>query len=179
MATYVVGFEEETYRDYVHGLKQLLSYDPDQIQLLYVTPHRWTPYFHFAADRQVIQAEQQKWDYKHQVLSTRHMPPWRVLMWVKFIEAIMQLRPRSLWRVMAHHDLSIRDAMRWYYRIGRRVWFYEIWNFLFREKRQRDGLTLKEFWGMPQAGETEATEGMTKRSGISLPNGASETSALT
>jgi anaerobic magnesium-protoporphyrin IX monomethyl ester cyclase len=179
MATYVVGFEEETYRDYVHGLKQLLSYDPDQIQLLYVTPHRWTPYFHFAADRQVIQAEQQKWDYKHQVLSTRHMPPWRVLMWVKFIEAVMQLRPRSLWRVMAHHDLSIRDAMRWYYRIGRRVWFYEIWNFLFREKRQRDSLTLKEFWGMPQAGETEATEGMTKRNGISLPNGASETSALT
>jgi len=54
MATYVVGFEEETDRDYWRGLKQLLSYDPDQIQLLYVTPHRWTPYFHMAADRRVI-----------------------------------------------------------------------------------------------------------------------------
>ena len=45
MATWVVGFEEETDRDYWRGLRQLLSYDPDQIQLLYVTPHRWTPFF--------------------------------------------------------------------------------------------------------------------------------------
>jgi len=87
---------------------------------------------------------------------------------------------------MAHHDLAIRDAMRWYYRIGRRVWFYEIWHFLFCEKRQRDGLTLKEFWGTSQADEAEATEGMTKRSGIhapldslNLPGSANKTSALT
>jgi anaerobic magnesium-protoporphyrin IX monomethyl ester cyclase len=40
MATYVIGFEEETDKDYWHSLRQLLSYDPDQIQLLYVTPHR-------------------------------------------------------------------------------------------------------------------------------------------
>lgn len=145
MAAYVVGFEEETYRDYVHGLKQLLSYDPDQIQLLYVTPHRWTPYFRLAAERQVIQTDQQKWDYKHQVLSTRHMPPWQVLMWVKFIEAVMQLRPRSLRRVIAHHDLSIRDAMRWYYRIGRRVWFYEIGKFLFESGVKRMALRLQSF----------------------------------
>jgi radical SAM superfamily enzyme YgiQ (UPF0313 family) len=51
MATWVVGFEEETHRDYVRGIKQLLSYDPDQLQMLYVTPHRWTPYFRIAADR--------------------------------------------------------------------------------------------------------------------------------
>ena len=49
MATWVVGFEEETDRDYWRGLRQLLSYDPDQIQMLYVTPHRWTPYFRLAA----------------------------------------------------------------------------------------------------------------------------------
>jgi anaerobic magnesium-protoporphyrin IX monomethyl ester cyclase len=89
MATYVVGFEEETDRDYWHGLKQLLSYDPDQIQMLYVTPHRWTPYFRMAAERRVIQTDKRRWDYKHQVLATRHMPPWRVLIWVKFIEAVM------------------------------------------------------------------------------------------
>jgi hypothetical protein len=38
MATWVVGFEEETDRDHWRGLRQLLSYDPDQVQLLYVTP---------------------------------------------------------------------------------------------------------------------------------------------
>ncbi|BAR56752.1 Mg-protoporphyrin IX monomethyl ester oxidativecyclase 66kD subunit [Bradyrhizobium diazoefficiens] len=54
MATWVVGFEEETDRDHWRGLKQLLAYDPDQVQLLYVTPHRWTPYFRLAAERRVI-----------------------------------------------------------------------------------------------------------------------------
>ncbi|MCP4539667.1 MAG: magnesium-protoporphyrin IX monomethyl ester anaerobic oxidative cyclase [Chloroflexi bacterium] len=158
MATYVVGFEEETHRDYLRGLRQLFSYDPDQIQMLYVTPHRWTPYFRTAADRRVIQTDQQKWDYKHQVLATRHMPPWLVLTWVKFIEAVMQLRPRSLRRVIAHPDLAIRDAMRWYYRIGRRVWPFEIWNFFVRDQRQKDGPTLAEFWGTPQDREAMATE---------------------
>lgn len=162
MATYVVGFEEETDRDYWRGLKQLLSYDPDQIQLLYVTPHRWTRYFRTAADRQVIQTDKRRWDYKHQVLATRHMPPWRVLMWVKFIEAVMQLRPRSLWRVMAHHDLPIRDAMRWYYHIGRQVWPFEIWDFI-RGQHQKDGPTLAEFWGAPQDSEEEAMKSSSER----------------
>jgi anaerobic magnesium-protoporphyrin IX monomethyl ester cyclase len=153
MATYVVGFEEETHRDFVRGLKQLLSYDPDQIQLLYLTPHRWTPYFRTAAERRVVQTDRRKWDYKHQVLATRHIPAWRVLMWVKFIEAVMQLRPRSLWRVIAHPDRAIRDALRWYYRIGRRVWPYEIKNFLFRDQHQKNGPTLADFWGPPQDGE--------------------------
>ncbi len=156
MATYVVGFEEETTRDYWRGLKQLLTYDPDQIQLLYVTPHRWTPYFRTIAERRVIQTDQRKWDYKHQVLSTRRIPPWLVLIWVKFIEAVLQLRPRSLWRVIAHHDPQMRNAMRWYYRIGRRVWFYEIWNFFFREHHPKDGPALAEFWGGPHGGKENA-----------------------
>jgi anaerobic magnesium-protoporphyrin IX monomethyl ester cyclase len=150
MATYVVGFEEETHRDYWHGLKQLLSYDPDQIQLLYVTPHRWTQFFEDSAERQVIQKDKRKWDYKHQVLATRHMPAWMVLIWVKFIEAVMQLRPQSLRRVFAHSDLPIRAAMKWYYRIGRRVWLYEIWSFFLRDQPQQIGITLSKFWGVPQ-----------------------------
>ncbi len=139
MATYVVGFEEERDADYWRGLRQLLSYDPDQIQLLYVTPHRWTPYFQTAAGRRVIQPDISKWDYKHQVLATRHMRPWRVLLWVKFIEAVIQLRPRSLRRVLAHPDLPIRAAMKWYYRIGRQVWPYEMRNFLLPGSLPKEG----------------------------------------
>lgn len=156
MATWVVGFEEETNRDYWNGLKQLLAYDPDQIQLMYVTPHRWTPFFRLAAERQVIQLDQKKWDYKHQVLSTRFMAPWRVLMWVKFIELVMQLRPKSLWRLFTHPDLPIRDCIRWYYRVGRRVLFFEINNFLFRDRHHKNGPTLAEFWGAPQDEEENA-----------------------
>ena len=153
MATYVVGFEEETYRDYLHGLKQIFSYDPDQIQTLYVTPHRWTPYYRMASERRVILTDKKKWDYKHQVLATRYMSPWKVLFWVKLIEAVVQLRPRSIWRVIAHPDLAIRAAMRWYYQIGRRVWFYEIWNSFSRDKQIQNGPKLHDFWGAPQDNE--------------------------
>ena len=105
MATWVVGFEEERDRDYLRGLQQLLRYDPDQIQMLYATPHRWTPLFAAEKHRRVVQTDQSKWDYKHQVLATRHVPAWRVILWVKLIEVIMQMR-RELGRVCC----SIRIA---------------------------------------------------------------------
>ncbi|WP_298967016.1 magnesium-protoporphyrin IX monomethyl ester anaerobic oxidative cyclase [uncultured Methylobacterium sp.] len=155
MATWVVGFEEETDRDYWRGLRQLLSYDPDQIQMLYVTPHRWTPYFRLAAGRRVIHPDRRLWDYKHQVLATRRVPPWRVLLWVKLIEAVLQGRPRALLRGLLHPDRGLRHAMRWYTRMGRRVWPHEIRGFL-RGGRLRDGPTVAEFWGEPLDGEEEA-----------------------
>jgi anaerobic magnesium-protoporphyrin IX monomethyl ester cyclase len=149
MATWVVGFEEETDVDHWRGLKQLLSYDPDQIQFLYVTPHRWTPYYRQTVDRRVIQTDQRRWDYKHQVLATRHMPPWRVLLWVKFTEAVLQARPKALYRTYFQPDREQRHAMRWYTSIGRRVWPYEIIRFL-QEKLIRGGPTVSELWGSPQ-----------------------------
>jgi anaerobic magnesium-protoporphyrin IX monomethyl ester cyclase len=156
MATWVVGFEEETDADHWRGLRQLLSYDPDQIRILYVTPHRWTPYFRLAAGRRVIQTDRRRWDYKHQVLATRHLPPWRVLAWVKLAEVVLQARPRALARTLFHPDPALRHAMRWYARMGRRVWFHEIRSFLFRDRRVADGPTVAAFWGAPQAGEEEA-----------------------
>ena len=175
MATYVVGFEEETDKDYWRSLRQRLTYDPDQIQLLYVTPHHWTPYCEMAADRRVIQMDLAKWDYKHQVLATRHMAPWRVLTWVKFIEAVMQFRPRALRRLYAHPDLAFRDAMRWYYQIGRQVWPYEIRNFIFRDRRQRHGLTPAEFWDLhysPKARDRRAFRHTLVQPVISMDAGA-------
>jgi anaerobic magnesium-protoporphyrin IX monomethyl ester cyclase len=145
MATFVVGFEEERDVDYLRGMRRLLSYDPDQIQLLYATPHHWTAFSDEEAGRRVIQPDLRKWDYKHQVLATRHVPPWRVLLWVKVIEAVMQGRPRSLLRLFAHPDRPIRDAIRWYYRIGQKVWPYEIAQFVLREKRTGHGSSLAAF----------------------------------
>jgi anaerobic magnesium-protoporphyrin IX monomethyl ester cyclase len=156
MATWVVGFEEERDADYWRGMRQLLAYDPDQIQMLYVTPHRWTPYFRIAAARRVIQLDQRRWDYKHQLLATRHVPPWRVLLWVKLTEAILPGRPKAFYRTFLQRDRGLRDAMRWYARIGRRVWPYEIRNFLFRDRHTKDGPTLTEYWGVPQDAEEEA-----------------------
>ncbi len=156
MATWVAGFEEDTDRDLWRGLKQLLAYDPDQIQALYVTPHRWTPYFRIAAERCVIQTDQRRWDYKHQVLATRHMPPWRLLLWVKLIEAAVQLRPRALFRTFFQRDARLRWAMHWYTQMGRRVWPYELKNFFLRDRRLTAGPTLRAFWGDPQDAEEQS-----------------------
>jgi anaerobic magnesium-protoporphyrin IX monomethyl ester cyclase len=153
MATWVVGFEEETSADHVRGIRQLLSYDPDQVQLLYVTPHRWTPFFGLAKHRRVIQTNRERWDYKHQVLATRHLRPWQVLAWVKLTEVILQTRPRALWRTFLQPDAELRHAMRWYSRMGGRVWPFEIRNFFFRDTRTDVGPTLEEMWGAPQEHE--------------------------
>jgi anaerobic magnesium-protoporphyrin IX monomethyl ester cyclase len=155
MATWVVGFEEETDADHWRGLRQLLSYDPDQIQMLYVTPHRWTPFFRIAAERVVIRIDRSKWDYKHQVLATRHMPPWRTFLWFKFTEMVLQTRPKALYRTFLHPDPGLRHAMRWYSQMGRRVWPHEIFAFL-RDALDRNGPTLQSYWGIPQDDEENA-----------------------
>jgi anaerobic magnesium-protoporphyrin IX monomethyl ester cyclase len=101
---YVVGFEEERDRDYFHGLRQLLSYDPDQIS-------------------------------------------WRVFLWLKLTEAILQLRPRALGRVMAHRDNGIRKSLRWCYTVGGRAWLFEVRSFFQRGCDLGVGMTLERFWG--------------------------------
>lgn len=172
MATWVVGFEEEKDADYWRVLRQLISYDPDQIQSVYVTPHRWTPFFTDAAHREVIQGDQTKWDYKHQVLATRYVPPWRVFLWVKFIEFIVQARPKALWRLWTLKDPKIRHAHRWYYQMGRRVWFHEVFGFIFRDRRWKTGPSLEAFWGKTLAHEEEALSRKPRKNATVLPIGS-------
>lgn len=156
MATWVAGFSDQTDRDLFHGLKQVISYDPDQIQALYVTPHRWTPYHREAEEREIVQTDKTKWDYKHQVLAMQRIPPWRLFLWVKFIEAVVQLRPRALRRLFWNPDPKIRHAIRWYYRMGRRVWLYELFGFFYRDRTRTAGITVKQFLGAVQDNEEEA-----------------------
>ncbi|MFH1660791.1 MAG: magnesium-protoporphyrin IX monomethyl ester anaerobic oxidative cyclase [Pseudomonadota bacterium] len=162
MATYVVGFEEESDRHYWHSLKQLLRYDPDQIQLLYATPLRWTSYFSSVAHREVVQPDTRLWDYKHQVLASPGMPPWRMLLWVKGIEVAMQLRPQALLRTFLNRDPEFRHAMQWYVQMGRRVWFREVGEFIFGLRPRSTGVRLADFRGagygarpMPEPGLAE------------------------
>jgi anaerobic magnesium-protoporphyrin IX monomethyl ester cyclase len=150
MATWVV--EEETERDL---LRQLLS-------TIRIRSRRST---HPIAGRRTFASQavdafvlidQRRWDYKHQVPAARYMAPWRLNFCVKFIELVLQSRRRALWRLVAHRGPKIRHAIRWYYRMGRRVWFHEIWNFLSRDRREKDGPTLAQFWGEPQEAEEES-----------------------
>ena len=147
MATYVVGFSEERTKDFYNSFRQLLSYDPDQIQLLYVTPHRWTPFFHDVKEKEIIQSDQRYWDYKHQVLRMKHLHPLVVIFYVKLIEILLQTRPKAVLRLLFHKESRLRSAMRWYTNIGRRVWLWEWWQFLFVNKHDESGKTAGEFWG--------------------------------
>lgn len=146
MATYVVGFGEEKIMDFYYSLKQLLSYDPDQVQILYVTPHKWTPYYEEVKDHEIVLTDQRKWDYKHQVLKTKFLKPWIVIILVKLMEIVMQTRPVALKRLFFHKDARLRSAMRWYTGIGKRVWFWELYQFFFVTKLTNEKIRMKEFW---------------------------------
>lgn len=151
LCTFAVGFEEETDGDYWRLLRHLLSYDPDQVMSVYATPHRWTPFHGQSAHRRVVQTDLTLWDYKHQVLETPRVPALRVFLWVKLIEAVLQLRPRALWRIWLQPDPDLRHAQRWYTRMGRGVWLHEFRDWLTRPARP--GQTVAAFWGEDQLPE--------------------------
>jgi len=152
---HIVGFEQETDLDLFRGLRMLLDYDPDQVNAMYVTPHRWTPFYRESLDRQVVEIDRSRWDYRHQVLGTK-IPAWRVFVWVKMIEVILQLRPRALWRVLTHRDRAIRKSLRWCYNVGRRAWLFEVREYLLFHSRRVQGVTVAKFWGSPQDHEEQA-----------------------
>jgi anaerobic magnesium-protoporphyrin IX monomethyl ester cyclase len=174
MATWVVGFEEDSIADLWRGFRQLLSYDPDQIQALYVTPHRWTPFFRLARGRTVIQPDQRKWDYKHQVLHMKHFRPWMLLLCVKAIEVAVQARPKALARILFHADPEQRHSMRWYTKMGRRVWFHELAEFFLKTPLLRNGPSLEAFWGKPQDAEEESMTLPARKAAFNLSGNAGQ-----
>lgn len=130
LCTFAIGFAEETDRDYWRLLRHLLRYDPDQVMSIFATPHRWTPFFDVVKDTPVITQDLRDWDYKHQVMAVKSVPSWRVFIWVKLIELVLQGRPKAIWRTYLHPDPNIRHAMQWYGRMGKRVVLREVWEFM-------------------------------------------------
>jgi anaerobic magnesium-protoporphyrin IX monomethyl ester cyclase len=94
------------------------------------------------------------------------MPPWRLLLWVKTIEAAVQLRPKAIWRTFFRRDVRLKHSMRWYTEMGRRVWLYELKNFFLRDRRLRNGPTLRDFWGDPQDAEEQSMVVLSRRGAL-------------
>lgn len=135
MVSCVIGFYENSDRDFLKTLIQLLRYDPDQIQLIYATPHNWTDFYHDVKENAIVQENLNLWDYKHQVMDCSNVPSWRVFAWFKLIEAILQLRPKAILRHFFKKDSNFTYAMRWYSSVGRRVWLHEVLEFIFMTKQ--------------------------------------------
>ena len=82
---HIVGFEEETWSTFRTALRQLRLYGGDYLNAMYVTPHAWTPFGEEVRGRGVVQLDQAKWDYRHQILAQKHLAPgsfsWRRSGW--------------------------------------------------------------------------------------------------
>ena len=65
----------------------------------------------------------------------------------------MQARPKAILRTLFMGDRDFLQGMRWYVKMGRRVWLHEVWEFLFKTKIMKNGPTLKEFYGASLASQ--------------------------
>lgn len=147
MLGHIVGFEEERFADYGRAIRQVSLYDPDLLNAMYVTPHRWSDWTEQNADRTVIQKDRSKWDYRNQLLSSRHLSAHAIFWLVKLMELAVHGRPRALLRVLAHPDRELRAHLRWCFRYSFRVWRAEVVEFLRRPPDRRSTMTLAEWFG--------------------------------
>jgi anaerobic magnesium-protoporphyrin IX monomethyl ester cyclase len=154
----IFGFNNERYSDYRATLRHLYHYDPDLVNAMFVTPHRWTAFYAENALRPVIEDDLEKWDYRHQVLATDSLKPWQTFLTVKVVEALMHLRPRFLYRLIRYPDYSIRYALRWCVKNASRVWLDELVEFLFCSESAKHRPTLTATRGRPIIREREVLQ---------------------
>ncbi len=132
IAGQVTGLEHDSWKTGFQAYRHLLSYDPDFLNVMYVTPFDWTPFWSENVGREVVENDSTKWDFRHQVLATRHLKPWQLFLMVKLIELIFHLRPKHLFRMFAHPDKELRSQIRWCTLNAGIVWMAEIQEFSLR-----------------------------------------------
>ena len=128
---HIVGFGGETRSTFRTALRQLRLYDGDYLDAMYVTPHAWTPFGAESRNRQVVEPDQAKWDYRHQVLAQDGMRPWQLFLAVKWLELRFHLTPRRLLGMFFGADRLRRRQRRWVFRHIAAVWLAEVFEFLF------------------------------------------------
>ncbi|XUY26040.1 B12-binding domain-containing radical SAM protein [Agrobacterium sp. rho-8.1] len=147
MLGHIVGFEEERFADYLRALRQISLYDPDLLNAMYLTPHSWSDWTAENGERRVIETDRSKWDYRHQLLSSRHLSPAMIFAMVKLLEVAVHCRPRALLRILFHRDRELRKHMRWSFRFSFRVWRAEIAEFIRQPPPKTGRMTLAEWFG--------------------------------
>lgn len=127
---HIVGFEDETWSTFRTALSQLTHYDGSYVNAMYVTPHSWTAFGEKAQKRDVVQRDQRKWDYRHQVLAQKHLRPWQLFVAVKWLELCFHLRPSRLWAILRERDPLRRRQWLWTYFHVALVWIAEVVEFV-------------------------------------------------
>ena len=134
---HIVGFKDETWASLRATRSRLARYEGDWLNAMYVTPHDWTPFGREAMLGEVVESDQTRWDYRHQVLGQQYLKPWQLFLWVKWLELWFHLRPSRLWARFTARGRFRRWQLFWVlWHIGR-VWLGEVLEFVGRAIRKR------------------------------------------
>src|SRR5205814_1467494 len=99
---------------------------------------RGTPTGRAASRRALVEPDQRKWDYRHQVLAQRYLRPWQLFAWVKWFELWFHLRPSRLCGMLRGRDRFRRRQSRWVFCHIGLVWLSEVLEFLSDRLLRRD-----------------------------------------
>jgi len=127
---HIVGLEDETLARFRTALRQLAAYDGSYLNAMYVTPHAWTQFGRAVQGRPLVQVDQQKWDYRHQVLAQNRLRPWQLFAAVKWLELCYHLRPHRLGEILRERDRQRQRQWLWTYLHVGSVWLAEVMEFL-------------------------------------------------
>jgi anaerobic magnesium-protoporphyrin IX monomethyl ester cyclase len=133
----VVGLKEETWGSFNRTLRELVRYDSDWMNIMYVTPHAWTEFGESALC--ATEPDLSKWDYRHPVVRQQRMRPWQLIAAAKWLELRFHMRPGKLWRMATTRDPFYRKELFCAMRHTTPVWvaelFESMWWALFRAGR--------------------------------------------
>jgi anaerobic magnesium-protoporphyrin IX monomethyl ester cyclase len=128
---HIVGLADDSWASFHAAAQQLRLYDGDFLNAMYVTPHSWTQFGLEAQNRRLVQQDQQKWDYRHQVLGQKHLNPWQVFLAVKWLELSFHLHPSRLIKMFRLRDRFTRQQLSWSLFHISLVWLAEVCEFVF------------------------------------------------
>jgi anaerobic magnesium-protoporphyrin IX monomethyl ester cyclase len=141
---HVIGFAEEKPASLRAIQTRLAAYQADWLNAMYVTPHSWTEFSRQTQGRPLIEPDQRYWDYRHQVLGQKHLTPWQLFWWVKWMELWFHLRPRRLRAILGTRNRFRRRQLLWVLLHTGLVWLGEVFEFLAHALALRWRRRLKE-----------------------------------
>jgi len=132
---HVVGFRDETPSTLLTALRQLHLYGADYLNAMYATPHDWTPFGRAMVARGIVEPDQSRWDYRHQVIAQGRLSRRQLFLGVKLMELAFHLHPARVWRLLGAADPFRRRQARWAMSHTGAVWFAEVAEFVAGEIR--------------------------------------------
>lgn len=122
---YMVGLKEETWGTFRTAIRQLTHYNGDFVNVVHVTPHRWTDFGRRIQDHLLIQRDLSKWDYRHQIIAQPSLSPWEMFFAVKWLELRLHVRAGRLRSFLKLKNRFSRQQLLWTFRHTTLLWLGE------------------------------------------------------